>query len=668
MKKALLLAFFVAVSSPAIAQNTPSGMTPAEAKKAEAYFHFSLARVFDQQEDWDESIKEYRKALDVNPNESSVYSAMAQTYLNARNRDEAIKAAQKAIDLNPNNLGGHLILRNIYINAIQSSQNGRQGSPSAAALKDNFNKAIHELEEIVRIDPTGRDGYLQLGMLYRLNETPEKAMEIYRKYLGIEPGSEEGILALADLAMNSDNNAEAIDILNEFLKSQPNSERALEMLGDAYAALDNSAGAAEAYKRAATLNDDPELKDKLANALYDDNRLDEAGKAYEEILKNDVGNLQILQRLGLIYRRQMKYSEARTVLGNALRRSGSNSVSVKFDLALVDRDEGKLEDALKAFESILKDTEKPSYTQNEKRSRALFYTQIGILDSLMTRFDDAIAAFNNVRSLSEFSERGRIDMMIADIYRDAKNIDKAKSILQAALQDSPQESAQNRSLQMSYADLLSAQGKADEALQVLQKLAAGKEPELDLVGAMTGIYERAERFAEAQRVLDSAVKRFPEEMQVHFLQGSLYEQQKKDSEAEASFRKALALDKNNPSTLNYLGYMLADRGLKLDEALGMIKKAVDTDPINGAYLDSLGWAYFKLNKLDLAELYLKRAVIFAATNATMYDHLGDLYYKTERYQEAQAAWTKGLPYADEADEAARMRQKLEQVKTRTANR
>jgi len=114
--------------------------------------------------------------------------------------------------------------------------------------------------------------------------------------------------------------------------------------------------------------------------------------------------------------------------------------------------------------------------------------------------------------------------------------------------------------------------------------------------------------------------------------------------------------------------MLADRDMKLDEALSMVKKAVDSDPINGAFLDSLGWVYFKMNRLDLAEQFLKRAVAFAATNATMYDHLGDVYYKTGKYQDAQASWTKGLQYADEPDEAMRMRQKLEQVKSQASIR
>src|SRR6185436_4325023 len=225
-----------------------------------------LARVHDQGEDWDESIKEYKKALDITPNDANIYASMARTYLNQRNRDEAIKSAQKAVEIDKDNLGAHHLLADIYIGLIQGNP-GRQQTPPAN-VRENFNKAIHEYEEIVRIDPRGRDGYLVLGQLYRLNEVPEKALELYKKFLGIEPGSEEGVVALATLSMESDHNAEAIEILNDFIKSQPNSPRALEMLGDAHAALGNSSDAAQAYKRAAALNDDTDLRDKLASALY----------------------------------------------------------------------------------------------------------------------------------------------------------------------------------------------------------------------------------------------------------------------------------------------------------------------------------------------------------------------------------------------------------------
>src|SRR5215510_8745462 len=204
MKRALVLAFLLALAPSARAQNTPAGMTPAEAKRADAYYHFSLARVLDQEQQWDDSIKEYRKALEISPNNADIYAAMARTYLNQRNREEALKAAQKAVEISPTSLGAHRLLGDIYIGAIQSLQSNRQATP--ATLKEAFDKAIHEFEEIVRIDPTGRDGYLMLGQLYRINDAPDKAAEIYKKFLGVEPGSEEGVIALATLSMENNHN------------------------------------------------------------------------------------------------------------------------------------------------------------------------------------------------------------------------------------------------------------------------------------------------------------------------------------------------------------------------------------------------------------------------------------------------------------------------------
>src|SRR5688572_9480482 len=182
MKRVRLLALLLAFGSSAMAQNSP-GMTPAEAKRAEAYFHFSMARVLDQEQAFDESIKEYRKALDISPNDADIYSAMARTYLNQRNREEALKAALKAVELNPNNLGAHRLLGDIYITAIQGLQNNQNNRVTPAQLKETLDRAIREFEEIIRIDPVGREGYLMLGQLYRINDNADKAAEIYKKFL-----------------------------------------------------------------------------------------------------------------------------------------------------------------------------------------------------------------------------------------------------------------------------------------------------------------------------------------------------------------------------------------------------------------------------------------------------------------------------------------------------
>jgi tetratricopeptide (TPR) repeat protein len=126
-------------------------------------------------------------------------------------------------------------------------------------------------------------------------------------------------------------------------------------------------------------------------------------------------------------------------------------------------------------------------------------------------------------------------------------------------------------------------------------------------------------------------------------------------------------------TLNYLGYMLADRNTHLEEALTLIKKALDLDPQNGAYLDSLGWAYFKLGNYDQAEENLRRAADKSPNDATIQDHLGELYARTNRFklaathwERALDEWNKSVPADVDQQDVARVTKKLETTKVKLA--
>ncbi len=96
--------------------------------------------------------------------------------------------------------------------------------------------------------------------------------------------------------------------------------------------------------------------------------------------------------------------------------------------------------------------------------------------------------------------------------------------------------------------------------------------------------------------------------------------------AAVLFRKCLELDAEFAEALNYLGYMWADLGNNLEEALELIQRAVDLEPDNAAYLDSLGWVLFRLGRAEDAVIWLERAVeLSSEPDPTLYDHLGDVY-------------------------------------------
>ena len=156
MKKGFLGLFLLTSVSSAFAQATAPGAPP-QSKRAEAYYHFSMARLRDEAGEWNKALDEYKKALELDPNNSLIYSEMAEGYWRNQHGREAIETAQKAVALDPNNLDAHTLLKDIYMTAIT-----RQGQTPTA---QNIDLAIHEWEEIVRLDPTNRQAFLMLGRL-----------------------------------------------------------------------------------------------------------------------------------------------------------------------------------------------------------------------------------------------------------------------------------------------------------------------------------------------------------------------------------------------------------------------------------------------------------------------------------------------------------------------
>jgi Tfp pilus assembly protein PilF len=200
---------------------------------------------------------------------------------------------------------------------------------------------------------------------------------------------------------------------------------------------------------------------------------------------------------------------------------------------------------------------------------------------------------------------------------------------------------------------------------ILNKMLQADPSNVDIYVNLSQVYLQGKKYAEAEKVLRRAEDRKLNNERLKFQLATIYERQKEFDRAESMFREILKDDPKNAVALNYMGYMLADRGVRLDEAIKYVQEALTIDPDNGAYFDSLGWAFFKLNNLPEAEKYLLKAVQLVRNDPVIDDHLGDLYFKTGDYQKAMDFWSRSVSNGAEPEEAQKTREKLQKLEEKS---
>jgi tetratricopeptide (TPR) repeat protein len=283
----------------------------------------------------------------------------------------------------------------------------------------------------------------------------------------------------------------------------------------------------------------------------------------------------------------------------------------------------------------------------------------------------AVEAFRKMIPLGdENAKTGYQDVI--DTYREAKQWPQATAAAKEAAQKMPDD----RELRMVLDAQLADTGDAEKPLADVRSLLTGKPEDREVYVRLAIMYTRLKRWSEAEESLNKAellCTKAEDKENIYFLRGSTYEREKKYEQAETEFRKVLSANPQSAVTLNYLGYMNADRGVQLEESLIQIKLAVSLDPTNGAYLDSLGWAYFKLGKYDLAEETLNKASLRMGSDPTVQDHLGDLFQKTGRlklaaahWERAVEEWNKTVPAEVDSDLLVATQRKLDAAKVRLA--
>jgi tetratricopeptide (TPR) repeat protein len=665
-------------------QPATKGKTP---DRAAAYYHFVMAHMYEEQYEEQvatygrseaadkasgKAIEEYRAAIDADPASAFLTSGLAELYAKTDRIGDAEAEAQDIIKRDPNNIEARRLLGRIYLRSLGGLQ---AGSASESRLK----QAIEQYEQIVRLQPDSLDDHVLLGRLYRLNNDLQKAEAEFKTAVTLQPDSEEAVTTLAYLYNELGDTARAAQVLS----AVPNPARSAKLysaLGYTYEQRKQYKEAIEAYRHAIEMDrDNLDAIRGLAQNLLNDGQADAALEQYKVIADANPEDAQTYVRIAEIYRKQGKFDLALDSLKKA-EDMVQDSVEVQYNIAAIYQAQGRYDEAIPILRELLKKSEKAGgkYSNEEKSNRAVFLERLGTIYREQGNYQAANGSFREIVALGgdENIERGY--QQIVDTWREAKEWQKALDSAKEAVAKLPA----SRDLKMDLALQQADMGDAEKAIKDVRAMLKGdassnsSSDDRQVYLTLGQMCTRLRRFSEAGQALDKAEElssKTDDKEFVWFLRGSALEREKRYSEAEEQFKKVIASDPEHASALNYLGYMLADQNMRLEEALGYIKRAVDLDPSNGAYLDSLGWAYFRLGKLELAEDNLVKAAQKTNADSTVLEHLGDLYQKTGRlklaatnWERALAEWNRTLAADIDPADVARVQKKLDSAKMKLA--
>ena len=654
-----------AAPSPPVVQKQPD--------RAAAYYHFMMAHMYEEmvstygRADYaNKAIDEYRIAIDNDPSSDYLNAGLAELYAKTGRIRDAVLEAQDILKRDGNNLEARRLLGRIYLRSLGDMQAGTQ---SQEVLK----LAIDQYERIVKLDPKSVEDHLLLGRLYRLNNELLKSENEFKAAVAIQPDSEEAVTTLAYLYNEEGDSARALQVLNA-IPDNARTAKLYSALGYTYEQQKEYRQAVDAYRKSTELDhDNLDAVRGLAQNLMNDGQTDAALEQYKVIVEADPSDAQTYMRIAEIERRNGKFDQAMDSLKKATA-IVPDSLEVQYNIAVIDEAQGKYDDAVPILTQLLQKTEhsEDQYSIADKNNRAVFLERLGTIYREANKYQLAVETFRRMLDLGdENAVRGY--QQIIDTYRDNKQWQLATNVAEEAAKKFPND----RDLQMVAAAQEADMGSAGPAIEHVKSLLKDSPADDQRVYiALAQMYSRVKQWPEAEENINKAIELStkPEDRDyAFFVAGSIYERQKKYDKAEEAFHKVLADDPKNAQALNYLGYMLADRDTRLEEALGYIRRAVALDPQNGAYLDSLGWAYYKMGNYDLAEENLRRAAERINNDPTVHDHLGELYMKTGRLKLAAANWERSLeewnrtiPAEMDTDDVAKVQKDLETARVKLA--
>lgn len=463
---------------------------------------------------------------------------------------------------------------------------------SASHIEDS---AAVVYNKIIKLDSTNVTAYFNLAQLSE-QRRPGVALSLYKKIIDLLGPEWSVLIRIADLNERMGNISQTIKTVEELIKINPSDLQLQKLLIDSYIKTkDYDKALSNADEALVSFPDDKGLIELKGNALIQKGLWKDASNEYMKLVKSPDIRFETKLRIGTTF-----FAEA-------------------------EKDSINLDIAKQIFEEISKDT--------------LDWQVNAYLGEIEFRKHNNSSAIEYLKTASQLAEwNAQVWVRLGGLLFDAKKYKEAIQFMSKASEKFPNDFAIN----LIYGLSLSSENEHQKAKEVLQKALKINPNDVTTLSALGYTLNQLKEESAALVHLEKALSIEPKNLQVISIIAMIYESKKEYQISDSLYTEALKLDSTNALIMNNFAYSLAERGIRLQEALEMSKKAVKKESKNASYLDTIGWIYFRLGEYKKAKINIEEAAAIENKNATILDHLGDVHSKLGEKSKARELWKKAL--------------------------
>jgi tetratricopeptide (TPR) repeat protein len=531
-----------------------------------------------------------------------------------------------------------------------------------ARLSD-LDRAERELRRVIERMPTYHPAQLLMGRVLFEGGRYTRARVHLLRAIKLRPRDTEAYLVLTQLWLELRKPDEAVKVVEELAAAIPGEAVGFKRLGLALSERNDNVRAEKLLRRA--IDKDPsdfETWVTLAQVQETLNRTAEAEESFSRALERDPDNREVLLAAGRLALRQGSATRARAYFDRLLSLSQDPEIAVKVAFSYLST--RHLNNAVEVLDNARKQRAKDD--TDVISHKLSFYA--GLVHERLSHHQRAADAYAEVPESSELFHEARLHR--ATCLSSAGQHKAALELLKKGVEERPDYLL----LYPAYARALERAGQHREAEGFITRSMKDR-PSPELFDALASLFERQGKLPVAIDLLSDALRARPNDEALLYTLGTAYERRGDTTRSLEKMRAVLEVNPENAMAMNFIGYALTQRGRDLEEAEGLLKKALELKPDTGAFLDSLGWLYFRRGDYARAIDTLERAAALESNEPTVLEHLGDAYSKLAKRTQAVDAYRKALEVLRDEPELAESKsqkggieKKLKMLSSETADR